>query len=253
MSMLRAVTLICAAMLSLSASMGIARGQMEKPNQWAMDNALIGPDSPIEVPAGGTYHAKVMYPVPDGPLFPPNADVTWWIEPAVKGILVEAKSGAITVASTVPRGTLALLHADVAGRKEKLHAKLYVYSPKVDPLVGSWKVDSTQACKPGSKGAPVAQRTTGNDLDWKFHVDRQFWIGRELGMQAGVQQYGGYEYNRAHSVLKLTPKWPARQSESRWKVSLDQAGDTMQLTSRPEHHGESSACSYMLHRMARGN
>ena len=36
---------------------------------WAIRNAMIGPDSPIEVRAGETYAAQAMYPVPDGPLF----------------------------------------------------------------------------------------------------------------------------------------------------------------------------------------
>jgi hypothetical protein len=248
--MLKAVTLFCAAMLVVSFNGRILRAQPEKSSQWVMDNALIGPDSPIEVPTGGTYNAKVMYPVPDGPLLPLKADVTWWIEPAVKGILIEAKTGTIIVARTVPRGTSALLHADVAGRKEKLHAKLYVYSPKVDPLVGIWRVDSSEPCRPGPNESLVAQ-TMEKDLDWKFHVDKEFWIGRELGIRAGVQQSGTYEYSSAHSALKLMPKWPANQRESHWKVALNRAGDTVQLTSR-EHSSHNPVCSYVLHRAQRG-
>lgn len=225
-------------------------GQTEMPNQWAMDNAIIGPDSPIEVPSGGTYFAKVVYPVPDGPLFPLKADVTWWIEPAVKGIFVEAKSGAITVANSVPHGTRALLHADVAGRKEKLHARLYVYSARIDPLVGSWKVESSQACGPRQNGPPGGYAAIENDMDWKFHVNQEFWIGREFGIRAGVRQSGIYEYNSGSSELKLTPKWPAKYPESHWKVAL-QANDNMQLTSSLPGH--TPGCSYVLRRAATGN
>ena len=228
--------------------------QTEEPSQWALDNAMIGPDSPIEVPAGGSYQAKVMYPVPDGPLFPLKADVTWWIEPAVKGILVEAKTGMMTVAPTVPRGTSALLHADVAGRKEKVHTKVYVYSAKSDPLVGSWRVDSSYACSPKPTESPIAQTAAENDVDWKFHVDKEFWIGREFGIRAGVQQSGTYEYSFTHSALKLMPKWPAHHTQSHWKVALNQARDSirLQLTSRG-HGDKNSVCSYVLHRIKQGN
>src|SRR5690242_14190539 len=67
----------------------------QKADDWAMQNAMIGPDSPIEVPAGGSYDARAMYPVPDGPLFPLKASVAWSIAPAVKGISIDAKTGKI--------------------------------------------------------------------------------------------------------------------------------------------------------------
>ena len=252
--MLKAVMLVCAAMLVVSLGGRAQSGPTEKPSQWAMDNAMIGPDSPIEVPAGGSYRARVMYPVPDGPLFPLKADVTWWIEPAVKGILVEAKTGMMTVAPSVPRGTSALLHADVAGRKEKIHVKVLVYSAKADPLVGSWRVDSRHACSPKQSGSAFDPTATANDVDWKFHVDKEFWIGREFGLRAGVQQSRTYEYSLAQSALKLMPKWPTHQAESRWRVGLNQAGDSiqLQLTSRGQSD-KNTVCSYVLQRAKQGN
>ncbi|HKT52746.1 MAG TPA: hypothetical protein VJV96_20770 [Candidatus Angelobacter sp.] len=250
--MLKSAILVCAAMLVISLGGKAQSAQTDEPSQWAMDNAMIGPDSPIEVPAGGSYQARVMYPVPDGPLSPLKADVTWWIEPAVKGILVEAKSGMMMVAPTVPRGTSAFLHADIAGRKEKVHAKVYVYSAKSDPLVGNWRVDSSHACDRKQSGSPIAQTATENDVDWKFHVDKEFWIGREFGLRAGVQQSGTYEYSLAHSALKLMPRWPAHQAESHWKVALNQGGDSIQLTSGG-HNDKNRVCTYVLHRVSRGN
>lgn len=250
--MLKAVTFVCAAMLLASLNGRAQSDPTEEPSQWAMDNALIGPDSPIEVPAGGSYQARVMYPVPDGPLYPLKADVTWWIEPAVKGILVEAKSGMMTVAATVPRGTSAFLHADIAGRKEKVHAKVFIYSAKTNPLVGSWKVDSSHACNPKQTGSAFVPTATDNDVDWKFHVDKEFWIGREFGMRAGVQQSGTYEYSLAHSALKMMPRWPAHQAESHWQVALNQVGDRIQLTSRG-HSDNNRVCSYVLRRVKPAN
>ena len=62
----------------------------QKPNDWAMQNAMIGPNSPIEIRAGSSYNAQAMYPVPDGPLFPLKASVTWSVEPAITGISMDA-------------------------------------------------------------------------------------------------------------------------------------------------------------------
>jgi len=42
----------------------------QKVDQWVIENAVIGPDNPIEVRAGGSYVAQAMYPNPDGPLSP---------------------------------------------------------------------------------------------------------------------------------------------------------------------------------------
>ena len=50
-----------------------AQKQGAKQDDWAINNAMIGPDSPIEIRAGSSYQARAMYPVPDGPLFPLKA------------------------------------------------------------------------------------------------------------------------------------------------------------------------------------
>ena len=65
-----------------------------------MNNAMIGPDSPIEIRVGSSYQARAMYPVPDGPLIPLKAKVAWSIEPAVKGLSIDS-AGNISVAPDV--------------------------------------------------------------------------------------------------------------------------------------------------------
>jgi hypothetical protein len=108
----------------------------KKADEWAISNAMIGPDSPIEVRAGNSYRAQAMYPVPDGPLFPLKATVTWSIAPPVKGISIDATSGKISVAADVKHGATTTVHAEVAGGQRKLTAKLYVFRPEENPLVG---------------------------------------------------------------------------------------------------------------------
>ena len=68
--MLKAVTLVCAAVLVVSLGGKAQSGQFEKPSKWAIDNAMIGPDSPIEVPAGGSYQAQAYVLAPRWISFP---------------------------------------------------------------------------------------------------------------------------------------------------------------------------------------
>jgi len=241
--MLRKATLISAAAVLLLFARGAGSIQVQKPSHWAIDNARIGPESPIEIPAGGTYAAQVMYPNPDGPLSPLKADVVWWIEPYVKGILIEAKTGTIMVSRAVPHGTEALLHADIAGRKEKLHAKIFVYSPEKNPLVGTWRIESTLPC-----GRAQAATYSGPqaDMNWKFHVDNEFWIGREFNIAAGTVEDGTYKYDASTSTLRLKTKWPAGKVESSWNVILKDGGDSAELKARVAHAKQNAFCGYVL-------
>src|SRR5947209_20073832 len=103
-----------------------AQKQGTKPDDWLINNAMIGPDSPIEIPAGSSYQARAMYPVPDRPLFPLKARVTWSIEPAVKGIAID-KTGKISVSADVPHGTTAKALGDVENGRRKLSTNIYVF------------------------------------------------------------------------------------------------------------------------------
>lgn len=241
--MLRGAILISAAAVLLLFSRGAGSIQMEKPSRWAIENAQIGPDSPIEIPAGGSYTAEVMYPNPDGPLSPLKADVVWWIEPAVRGILIEAKTGTIIVSRAVPHGTEALLHADIAGRKEKLHTKIFIYSPEKNPLIGTWRIESMPPCGPARAATYTAPQP---DMTWKFHVDNEFWIGRELNIAAGTAEGGTYKYDAATSVLRLKTKWPAGKQESSWNVVLKDGGESAELKARATHSKQNASCGYVL-------
>jgi hypothetical protein len=244
--MLRRVTFAWAMAVVLSMGIRAIGWQAQKPNDWAMNNALIGPDSPIEVPAGGSYNAQVMYPVPDGPLFPLKADVVWWIEPAVKGILIEAKSGHISVAQSVPKGTTATIYADVTGRKTKLQARLYVYSQAENPLVGTWQVESVQACAAGATLSPSAQSAPFAAYHWKFYADRRFWIGRPFGMAATTGQSGTYHYSNKASTLSMKPEWPKGKARTEWSISPRADGSKLELKASKPQDGHGPVCGYVL-------
>lgn len=247
--MLKQATLICFAGALLLFLCGAGSSQGEKPKNWAIDNAQIGPDSPIEIPAGGTYTAQVMYPNPDGPLSPLKADVVWWIEPYVRGIFIEAKTGTIMVSRVVPHGTEALLHADVAGRKEKLHAKIFIYSPEKNPLIGTWRIESARPCGHAHAATYTAPQA---DMNWKFHVNNEFWIGREANIAAGSAEGGTYRYDASTSILRLQTKSSAGKVESSWNVALEDGGTSVELKPRAAH-SKNSTCGYVLSHARKAN
>src|SRR5437899_5079978 len=168
----------------------------QKPDEWAMQNAQIGPDNPIDARAGTSHDAQAMYPVPDGPLVPLKATVAWSIAPAVKGISIDAKSGKISVDAGVPHGATTTVHANVGNGRRRLTAKLYVFRPEENPLVGRWRVDLKVACGEAEEmKVPESRHTPVNGSMWRFHVDRQFWIGREMSIAAYTGMKGSYEYD----------------------------------------------------------
>jgi hypothetical protein len=224
---------------------GVA-AQAKAPDQWAIENAQIGPASPIEIPVGGSYTAQVMYPVPDGPLYPLKADVMWWIEPAVKGIFIEAKSGRITVADSVPHGTTATVYADVPGRKQKVSAKILVFSPKQNPIVGAWRVQSISQCGSQAAQLPAAAASPLAEYLWRFGADQQFFIGHPSGIAARLAQSGTYHYDVKAARLKLKPSWPKDAVESDWKIAGEAEQGTLDLKSSKKQSGHGTACGYVL-------
>ena len=216
----------------------------QKTDAWAMQNAMIGPDSPIELAAGSTYQAHAVYPVPDGPLYPLKAKVSWRIEPAVKGVSIDPNSGKITVQADVAHGTTATVAANVDSGRRMLTAKLYVFRPEANPLIGSWGVDSKRACADMEElKALEPSRMIG--LAWKFHVDEQFWIGRELGIAAGVFLSGRYQFDLKAQKLTLLPEWPKGKKSSSWSWTFEENGAKLLL--RPD--ASESGCSYVLRRV----
>jgi hypothetical protein len=226
-----------AVLCGLWCGMLVAAGLAQKRNDWAMQNAMIGPESPIEVQAGSSYEAKAMYPVPDGPLFPLQARMDWSIAPAVKGISIDAKTGKISVEASVAHGVSTTVRANVEHGRRMLETKLYVFRREENPFVGQWHVDPQGACGE-AQGRPV------NGAKWKFHVSGQFWVGREMNIAAGTVMDGGYEYDLKAQTLKLLPTWPSGKQASSWNYLF--RNDGKELVLRPLE-GD-AGCSYELSR-----
>lgn len=226
------------ALVSLAAC---AVSMAQKKDDWAINNAIIGPDSPIELAAGSTYQAQAVYPVPDGPLYPLKAKVSWSIEPQVKGIAIDANSGKIAVQPDMAHGTTATVAANVDNGRRRLTAKLYVFRPEVNPFVGRWGQDSKQVCGMEELGALEASQKI---MDWKFHVDEQFWIGRELGIAAGSFLSGRYQFDLKTRRLTLIPAWPKGKKSSSWNWTFEENGAKLLL--RPD--ANQTGCTFVLRR-----
>jgi hypothetical protein len=214
----------------------------QKKDDWAINNAMIGPDSPIEMRAGSTYQAQAVYPVPDGPLYPLKAKVSWKIEPAVTGISIDPNSGKIIVQADVAHGTTATIAANVDNGRRKLTAKLYVFRPEMNPLIGSWSIESQSACGETEGLKALAPNRGVVGLGWKFHVDEQFWIGRERGIAAGILLSGRYQFNVKTREMTLIPEWPKGKKSSSWTWSFEENGAKLLLRT------ETGGCTYVLRR-----
>jgi hypothetical protein len=234
---------LCGSLMLLA---GACRAQ--KPNDWPMQNAMIGPDSPIEVRAGGAYTAQALYPVPDGPLFPLKAKVTWSIAPEIKGISIDPESGRISVDAGVPHGATTTVHANLDHGRRKLEARLFVFRPEENPLIGKWSIDRQVACGGTEEmKVPVPRLMSYAGLEWDFHVDRQFWIGRTMSIAAGISLSGSYEFDRKKHTLELLPQWPRNKPASSWNFSLVDEGKKLLLRPLHPEYGSESGCSYVLH------
>jgi hypothetical protein len=239
----KAGLLCCFAMLITATCLG------QKKDDWALNNAQIGPESPIEIATGSSFVAQVMYPVPDGPLFPLKVAVVWSIAPPVEGITIDA-SGKITVAANVEHGTTATVHASVAGGKRLLEAKIYVFLPGENPLLGRWKIDSNVvACGEKSELRPANKLGMLPGPTWIFHVRPDFFVGREYGIAAGIKLAGKYELDKNGGTLKLIPQWPKDKTETNWDFSLVDAGKTLYLRPVEKNEDIPRSCSYVLHRL----
>jgi hypothetical protein len=239
------VTCVCVTCYSLFAAADSFA--QKKEDQWVIQNAQIGPDSPIEVRAGGSYVVQAMYPNPDGPLSPLKASVQWSIAPAIKGISIDTKSGKISVDASVPHGATTTVHADVNNGRRKLEAKLYVFRPEENPLIGRWYVDPQVACGDAQESkSPVARPRSFHGTNWKFHVDQKVWVGKEMNIAAGTWLMGDYTYDLKSARIKITTKWPVNKPVSNWSYVVKDGGKTLLLHPLEPWEDLEPGCSYIL-------
>ena len=214
----------------------------QKPNDWAMQNAMIG--SPIEIEAGTTYQARVTYPVPDGPSYPLKAHVEWSIQSPVTGLSIDKTTGKITADATVAHGTQATIQANVNNGQKLLKAKLYVFSRSVNPFIGQWKLQSVLGCAAGKDpDRNAAQKIIFRGSDLHFDVPGAFFMGRAHGIAAGILMSGKYDFDLKSGKLTLRPDWPRGKVPLLMAFTLD-AGKKLTLVSSQAIDATGSICGY---------
>jgi hypothetical protein len=213
-------------------------------NDWALQNAGIGT---IEIAAGSSRQLQVTYPVPDGPSFPLKASVTWSIERAVKGISID-KTGKLTVNADVPHGTTATILGDVENGRKKLSGKVYVFHLDQNPLIGVWHVDTRVVC---GESQTIQAATSGpltlRGNDWSFHVNQQFWVGKENSIAARTRLEGSYDLDLKALKIRLTPTWP-KKPPSNWSYLLKDSDKTLILQPLESQDDLQPGCGYILMR-----
>ncbi len=218
-----------------------AHGQ-KKLSSWALDNAVIGPESPIHLTPGSSYTAQVMYPNPDGPLSPLKTQVEWSLESPVKGITIDRLSGQIDIAKDTPNGISAKVIARIEGGRRVLKTSLFIFTRESNPFVGEWRVESLLACGDGHEMKPDYTLKAPLARDHlRFQVS-DFWIGLENNIAGHTTLTGIYEYDLKAGTITLKPTWPKQKSAVVWNYQLSDGGHKLTIkTSKPEDPAQKTA------------
>jgi hypothetical protein len=233
-------------MLTATLLLSLAACGQKKLSDYDLREAVIGPDSTIELTPGSTYNARIMRPTPDGPLYPLNARAAWSLQPPVPGISVDGKSGLITVGKDVPGEATATILANIEDGRRVLRARLHVFTRETKPLVGEWAVDALIACGDGHEMNP----------DWKlraplarehlrFKADGGYWMGLEMNIAAHTLMYGVYEYDPQAGTILLKPKWPANKAAVSWKFDLLEDGHKFVVKTSAPEDAAGQVCGYV--------
>jgi hypothetical protein len=211
-----------------------------------LGDAMIGPESTIEITPGSNYTVKIMRPNPDGPLSPLNAPVAWSLESPVIGISIDRKSGLISVGNGVPNGATAIVVASIESGRRVLKARLHVFTREVNPLVGRWHVESLVACSDGREMKPDATLKAPLVRE-HLHIqaDGGFWIGLEMNIAAHTLMNGAYEYDLKAGTIRLTPKWPPRKPAVLWKFNVSEEGRKLAVRTPVPEDPAGQVCGYV--------
>jgi hypothetical protein len=233
--------LMIAVILTLAAA---AQGQ-KKLSAWELDNAVIGPDSPIHLTPGSSYTAQIMLPNPDGPLTPLKTQVAWSLESPVTGVTINRQSGKIEVAKEATNGMAAKIVAHIDHGRRVLKSSLFIFTREANPLIGEWTVESLLACGDGHEMKPDAGVKAPLARDHlRFQVS-SFWIGLENNIAAHTTLTGAYEYDLKSGMLTLKPTWPKGKPPVVWNYQLSEDGHKLAIkTSAPEDPG-GQVCGYV--------
>ena len=121
-----------------------------------------------------------------------KAAATWSIAPS-GGAHIDSRSGLLTVDKSTPNDSVFTVTADVENGRRILSIKVYVYTPKDNPLVGIWKEKSQIKCRSNetlTSTAPIQELEFGADntfaVTWTpFEKYQDYWGSYSYDTQKG--------------------------------------------------------------------
>ncbi len=222
-------------MIAVTLMLAATAHSQKKLSVWELDNAVIGPESPIHLTPGSTYTAQIMIPNPDGPLSPLKTKADWSLESPVKGVTINRQSGQIDIAKDMPNGISAKIIARIESGRRVLKTSLFIFTRESNPFVGEWRVESLLACGDGLEMKPDYTLKAPLARDHLRFQVTDFWIGIENNIAAHTTLTGTYEYDLEAGTITLKPTWPKQKPIVVWNYQLSEDGHKLAIkTSKPE-------------------
>ena len=197
--------LVTSILLLLLFSVGCAQvrepvNQAQKPVEQAqqtLDDATLkelrlAPSENLQLQPGDTYQFNLTVVECCYVAKTVKAAATWSIAPS-GGAHIDSRTGLLTVDKSTPNDSVFTVTADVENGRRILSIKVYVYTPKDNPLVGIWKEKSQIKCRSNetlTSTAPIQELEFGADntfsVTWTpFEKYQDYWGSYSYDTQKG--------------------------------------------------------------------
>jgi hypothetical protein len=208
------------------------------------------PGSILQLQPGESLALQLLMPAADAPLYNPvKADVAWSIEPKTAGVLIGARSGKIQVASTVSRGTVVTIRANIEKGRRVLDVPLYVFTSAASPLLGGWTRETLIDCADGQEIKPTPSLNDQmSDKKLFFYANGSFEMTTPFPFGFTVGASGDFAHDLATSRLTL---WLRGGNNQGWKCIALLSDMGSKLTLKPLRFGgeDRRVCGYVLRRL----
>jgi hypothetical protein len=208
------------------------------------------PGSIFQLQPGESLAVQLVMPTADAPFYNPvKADVAWSIEPKTDGVLIGARSGKIQVDSTVSRGTVVTIRANIEKGRRVLDIPLYVFTSAASPLLGGWTRETLIACADGHEIKPTPNLNDQmSDKKLFFYANGAFEITTPFPFGFTAGSSGDFEYDAATRRLSLRLRGRNNQG---WKCNARPSDVGRKLTLKPLRFGgeDRTVCGYVLRRL----
>ena len=128
---------------------------------------------------------------------PVAAEATWSVTPP-DGARIDPATGILSIDASTPSGSVFAVRAEIDGRGHVVEARVKIFTPETNPLIGYWREVAQLTCESGAEVAPaLAIRELIFDPDGAFAVT---WVPFE----SYKDYWGTYTFDLAQGTLALT-------------------------------------------------